>query len=64
MYKVTLPREFPYEQRIRAGIVVNKIHGFEGELTDEQVKAIQADGLLTVQKIDTGTKPEAKGKTK
>jgi hypothetical protein len=48
MYKVTLPREFPYEQRIRAGVVVNKVHGYEGELTDEQLEAVNADQLLTV----------------
>jgi hypothetical protein len=62
MYKVTLPREFPYEQRIRAGVVVNKVHGFEGELTDEQLEAIKADKVLTVSKVEApATKSEVKG---
>ncbi|MCO4274270.1 hypothetical protein NG701_07485 [Pseudarthrobacter sp. HLT3-5] len=68
MYSVTLPREFPYEQRVRAGIVVNKVYGFEGELTDEQLEAIKADGVLSVTKVqapaskseskDSGNKPK------
>ena len=52
MYKVTLPREFPYNERIRAGVVINQEHGYEGELTDEQLEAIQADSLLTVEKVE------------
>ena len=66
MYKVTLPREFPYEQRVRAGIVVNKVHGYEGELTGDQLKAIKADGIFTVQKIqsEADKKAELEAKAK
>lgn len=64
MYKVTLPKEFPYNERIRAGVVINKEHGYEGELTDGQLQAIQADNLLTVEKIEATkeTTPKASGK--
>lgn len=60
MYKVTLPREFPYDQRVRAGVVVNKEHGYEGELDDEQLKAINADPLLTVKSVVSEAEKEAK----
>ncbi|MDI3211768.1 hypothetical protein [Arthrobacter sp. AL12] len=63
MYKVTLPREFPYEQRIRAGIVVNKEHGYEGELAAEQLKAIKADKVFSVERIETEAEKQTKAET-
>lgn len=61
-YKVTLKdKAFPYELRRRAGIVVRKGEGFEGELTDDQVKAIRADDQLTVKKVSD---PQAEAKAK
>ncbi|MDR6794731.1 hypothetical protein J2X12_004121 [Pseudarthrobacter oxydans] len=62
MYKVTLPREFPYNERVRAGVVINKEHGYEGELTDEQLEAIQADSLLTVEKVEAPKQAKAPSK--
>jgi hypothetical protein len=51
-YKVTV--QFPAgvfaDQRIRAGVVVNRVHGYVGELTDEQLAAIKADQHLSVEK--------------
>lgn len=64
MYKVTLPREFPYEQRVRAGIIVNKVQGFEGELTDDQLEVVKADSILTVQKIQSEADKKAEMEAK
>lgn len=54
-YRVTLPKTFPYDQRVRAGITVSRQDGYEGDLTDDQLAAIKADPLLTV----TSDKPAA-----
>ena len=66
-YRVTLPKEFRYDHRVRAGVVVNKVHGYEGDLTKQQVAAIKADPLLSLVEIEEKpatpakeTKPEQK----
>ena len=57
-YKVTLPWNFPYEQRIRAGVTVTKAYGYEGPLTDEQVSEITEDGQFNVERIEAATQDE------
>ncbi|ROS29598.1 hypothetical protein EDF22_1342 [Rathayibacter sp. PhB127] len=60
-YKVTLPWNFPYEQRIRAGVTVTKAYGYEGPLTDEQVTEITEDGQFVIEAIEEQvTKPLTK----
>lgn len=64
-YKVTvdLPADINATQRIRAGIVVSREHGYVGELTEEQLKAIQADSYLTVTEAkSSGSSEEDKAK--
>lgn len=69
-YVVTInqPRSFSAEQRVRAGIVVSREHGYEGELTEEQLDAIKADRELTVVAAKAegkqAEKPAAKAKRK
>jgi hypothetical protein len=58
IYKVTLPRSFGAEQRVRAGITVGREAGYEGPLTPEQLKAIRADKEFTV-KTSGADVPEA-----
>lgn len=57
-YKVSIknPLSFPAEQRVRSGVLVTKQDGYEGELTDEQLQAVQADDYLSVEKV-TASKP-------
>jgi hypothetical protein len=57
-YKVTLPWNFPYEQRIRAGVTVMKAYGYEGPLTDEQVTEITEDGQFVIEAIEAATQDE------
>ncbi|MCJ1699947.1 hypothetical protein MT356_09450 [Rathayibacter festucae] len=57
-YKVTLPWNFPYAQRIRAGVTVTKAYGYEGPLTDEQVSEITEDGQFNVELIEAATQDE------
>lgn len=49
-YKVTvqLPEGVSATTRTRAGIVVDRVHGYVGELTPEQLKSIKADRFLSV----------------
>jgi hypothetical protein len=53
IYRVELasPLSFPADQRTRAGVVVTKQDGYEGELSDEQLEAIKADEHLVVTKV-------------
>lgn len=54
IYQVTLPADFITNSRARAGVVVPAgKEGFVGELTDEQLEAIKADGQLTVSEVKT-----------
>ncbi|WKK71463.1 hypothetical protein Q0F99_19175 [Rathayibacter oskolensis] len=57
-YKVTLPWNFPYAQRIRAGVTVTKAYGYEGPLTDEQVTEITEDGQFVIELIEAATQDE------
>jgi hypothetical protein len=59
IYKVTIaePLSFPAEQRIRAGIKVLKDTGYEGELSDVQLKAIKADNYLALEEVAPATPP-------
>lgn len=57
-YKVTLPWNFPYAQRIRAGVTVTKAYGYEGPLSDEQVTEITEDGQLVIEAIEAATQDE------
>ena len=60
-YKVTLPWDFPYAQRIRAGVTVTKAYGYEGPLTDEQATEITEDGQFVIEAIEEQvTKPLTK----
>ncbi|AZZ51422.1 hypothetical protein [Rathayibacter festucae] len=61
-YKVTLPWDFPYDQRTRAGVTVTKAYGYEGPLTAEQADEIEADGQFVVEQIEAEqiTKPLTK----
>lgn len=58
IYKVTIADafNFPADQRIRSGITVLKATGYQGELTDEQLEAIEADSYLAVEEV---TEPAA-----
>lgn len=49
-YKVTvqLPEGVSAMTRTRAGIVVDRVHGYVGELTPAQLKSIKADRFLSV----------------
>lgn len=64
-YKVSLksPVNFPADRRIRAGVEVFKAGGYEGELTKEQLEAIEADEHLVVEEVK-GSKPAPKKATK
>lgn len=63
-YKVTVefPAEIPAVERHRAGIVVNRVYGYEGPLTEEQLGAIEADSYLTVEAIDVPAPAPKKAK--
>ncbi|PPH83918.1 hypothetical protein [Rathayibacter sp. AY1D9] len=65
-YKVTLPWDFPYDQRTRAGVTVTKAYGYEGPLTAEQADEIEADGQFVVEQIEAATQddPSTKPLTK
>jgi len=47
-YRVTVTGGFNAKQRVRNGVVVDKTYGYTGELTSDQLKAIEADELLHV----------------
>lgn len=64
-YKVSIvnfPEGLEATERRRAGIVVDRVHGYEGELTEEQLEAIKADDYLEVEEVKTTStkKPAAK----
>ena len=52
-YKVTvqLPESIKATERIRAGIIVDRVCGYEGELSEEQVAEIQADAYLAIEEL-------------
>lgn len=60
-YKVEVKTPFPAERRVRAGIVVPVDGGYEGNLTKDQVAAIEQDEYLT---ISEATKAPAKSAPK
>lgn len=47
-YRVTVTGGFNAKQRVRNGVTVDKTYGYTGELTPDQLKAIEADELLHV----------------
>lgn len=61
-YTVKLNQGYPFEVRRIAGLVIDA-NGYEGELTEDQVKELKADTVyLTVAAIG-GSKPAAKPAT-
>ena len=52
-YKVTVnfPENLQATERRRAGIIVDRANGYEGELSAEQLEAIEADTYLTVEEV-------------
>jgi uncharacterized Zn finger protein len=59
-YKVTIKNahSFIADQRRRAGIVVSKDDGYEGELDADQLAEIKADDYLEVDEIKPELTPE------
>jgi len=53
-YKVivtdTFPAEIDANGRHRAGIFVDRVHGYEGPLTEAQLAAVEADSYLRVER--------------
>lgn len=61
LYKVELSKSFTKDRRNRAGISVTRTEPFEGDLTDEQVDAIQTDPEFVLTVVE-GEKPAAPAK--
>lgn len=59
MHKVTVRKGFTGPQRQRAGIAVSREYPYTGELSEEQLKAVEADPELEVTEVETG-KTESK----
>ncbi|MBJ8343946.1 hypothetical protein [Antrihabitans sp. YC2-6] len=57
VYRVGVTGNFVAEKRIRAGVVVPADGGYVGELTKEQLEAIESDPFLTVSEgsAESGT---------
>lgn len=56
-YKVTLPFTFLADSRTRGGITIPRDGGYEGPLDADQLKAIKADDILTVEEIASAKAP-------
>lgn len=59
-YRVTIvgfPQSIRATKRVRSGVIVDRVTGYEGELTEEQLAAIKGDSYLKVEKVESDKQP-------